>query len=706
MSEHATQLAVLLVDELFGELPSKVFYTLAFNGRLPFASLLHHTQLAASELKHGLAILIQQHLVLWYDPDYTGRAFYEADVSNAYSLSRSGTYPRLLKDRRGGNDRLRNVASDLISDLVLLGHVRVGDLTQTYFPDFGEQGPLGEVILSNYRAVKTNLHSVNDLHSSISDLLISGFLRPVHESYLRPAADNMVEAESVVPRDDSYRLKTEVQAAWEKSVRSKLEEWQYGSRAETKFIPQAHKGRKRGLEDGELVLQNKKAKLSDPQSHGSSGNGSETQPTGWLDADLALRINHEKFAILIRNQQLATLVDESLSETTAIVYADLLRNAEIQLRKCKDRYDTIDHGNEIDPQLFPRVSTDDLEHLLLDLPGLADSLALVAPDKINLQHFDHRKKKRRRQGSTPFGIDDAHSDGSDGEEESETESTNQATIQGANDSEDLSVDGKTDSSGSDNDFEHAKPDNEHASGKKRRYRTPDTTPDNTPKTNGVKQLDHPVRQHLLLLAEHPNRFLIHIPQTSKDPEKWAIPYPALSKLLFQNALLSITTSRFGPLAGRLLRILCTHSEKNTANPKLDEKMLVLLSLIPQKAMRTILHNMHRAGHIELQEVPKDSTQRRPGTTMFFWFFDPERCRARMLEECYKTMANLIRRARVEREGVRGVVEKSERTDVVGREEEFLGDGELKALKEWRGTEERIWGEVGRLDGLVAVLRDF
>lgn len=123
-------------------------------------------------------------------------------------------------------------------------------------------------------------------------------------------------------------------------------------------------------------------------------------------------------------------------------------------------------------------------------------------------------------------------------------------------------------------------------------------------------------------------------------------------------------------------------------------------------MRTLLHSMHRAGHIELQELPKDGNQRRPGTTLFFWFFDPDRMRKRVLEETYKTMANLIKRVKVEREGVRAVVEKSERTDVVGNEDKLLAEEERSALKEWRAKEERIWGEVGRLDDLVAVLRDF
>lgn len=391
----------------------------------------------------------------------------------------------------------------------------------------------------------------------------------------------------------------------------------------------------------------------------------------------------------MRNQQLVALVDESISPITATIYAELLRIADTQFRKCKDEFDVLHEDGEINFQLIPKVPTHELDYLLLDLPDLSNSLGSAARGKIDLRHFDHPRKDLNPQG----------------EEESDNESMSGMANEKGDESEDLSVNGHSGSSvGSDSEPEV--PDAERTSGRKRRYKTPDTTPDNTPKTNGVKSRDHPIRQHLMLLAEQSNRFLIHIPRTGKDPERWAIPYPELSKLLFQNAVLSITTSRFGPLGGRLLRILCTRGENKTANPKLDEKMLVLLSLIPQKKMRTILHNMHRAGHIELQEVPKDSNQRRPGSTMFFWFFDPERCRARMLEESYKTMGNLVRRVRVERERVRGVVEKGERTDVVGREEEFLGEGELKALREWREREERIWGEVGRLDTLVAVLRDF
>ena len=70
------------------------------------------------------------------------------------------------------------------------------------------------------------------------------------------------------------------------------------------------------------------------------------------------------------------------------------------------------------------------------------------------------------------------------------------------------------------------------------------------------------------------------------------------------------------------------------------------------------------------------------------------------------MSRHVRRARVEREHVRETVEKATRTYVVGREDEFLGEGERHALGVWRAKEERLWGQVGRLDEIVAIVREF
>lgn len=137
-------------------------------------------------------------------------------------LARSGKYIELLKDRFGGS------AGDLISDIILLGHVRIGDLTRTYFPSVDEHGPLGEIVASNrppQSGEKQNIrpngdtvnvvHTIDELHSVISDLLGAGLLCLVHASYFRSAADNLAEAEHAVPRDGSIKSKKQQEATWE-----------------------------------------------------------------------------------------------------------------------------------------------------------------------------------------------------------------------------------------------------------------------------------------------------------------------------------------------------------------------------------------------------------------------------------------------------------------------------------------------------------
>ncbi|KAL8712800.1 MAG: hypothetical protein Q9220_003008 [cf. Caloplaca sp. 1 TL-2023] len=630
-----------------------------------------------------------QHLVRWSDTDDTGQAFYEADLTNAYALVRSGNYVRLTTERQG------YYAGDIISEINVLGHVRIGDLikTDSAHPD----GPLAlKEFFGHDASLQVNkVHSKSELRTTIDELLRIRLLCRVHDSHIRPAADNLIEAEHTIPRDDQVQHKKQEQAAWELAVEKKLEDWKYGSKEESKALSACSRGIKRPFEEADSPPNNKKRKkinlpLDVPAV---SGDTAQSAMDAGSNDDVVLRINHEKFAIIMRNQKLVQLAEESIGPDTSNVYDVLLQVAEPQLRKCKEEINVVQADDNVDIKDMPQISTEEFFPFVGNNPKLSDSLGHADPRKINLDFLDHPKKVKRRRKSNEFDFDEALVEGAANSDEDG----------GASDDTESNIDEI------DHDSDSIKANAEY-SPHTSKHKTPDTTPDTTPNIINSKSPFNALRQHLLLLAEHPNRFLIPVPRASSPTEKWAIPYHSLSKVLLHNALVSITTSRFGPLAGRLIRILSTHgsasNNDNTINPKLDEKMLLAVSLIPQKQMRTLLHSMHRAGHIELQEIPKDGNQRRPGTTMFFWFFDAERARKRMLEECYKSMTRLVQRARVEREGYRGVVEKSERTDVVGNEKDLLGEEEFRAWKEWKEKEERIWGEVGRLDGLVAVLRDF
>ena len=226
-------------------------------------------------------------------------------------------------------------------------------------------------------------------------------------------------------------------------------------------------------------------------------------------------------------------------------------------------------------------------------------------------------------------------------------------------------------------------------------------------TNGQTTVDRTVsrqqwhnmqllKQHLLILAEDSYHFVRLI--SSKGIDEWAVDFQALVTILSQRELEIVATERFGPVALRLIRIL---QEKG----KLDEKQISNFALVKQKEIRMTLAAMHEAGFLELQEIPRDNS-RAASRTIFLWHFDAERCRQLVLEDIYKTMARLLQRAASERRELRVLLTKADRSDVKGNEEIYLSEPERRELQKWRDKEEKLLVQVGRLDRLVGVFRDY
>ena len=377
-----------------------------------------------------------------------------------------------------------------------------------------------------------------------------------------------------------------------------------------------------------------------------------------------MRVNHVKFAVLMRNDHLVEFAGRMISVITAGVYAHVLGALEPKVQACREEPENSNEpGTEIDLHLLPQISTAELEGTIRDSPELASALGKPDNGRLDMAQFDHPKKRRKKERCSEAAID--------GEV-----ILDEAEAYGSNDDDNLS-DASSDPENSNSEIDvdlNALPSN--------RY---------DPNRDAI-------RNHLLILAMHPLRFLHHLPKTSTLPERWTIDYPTLMNNVTRQLLLETIRSRHGLPAARLTRILFDKG-------KTDEKVLCSISLLAQKSMRSYLLPLHEAGMIGLQEVPRDNS-RNPQRTNFLWFFDPERCKAKILEETYKTMARCLRRLRVEREKVKGTIEKASRSDVVGREEELLGVQELEALNVWKEMDEKTWGEVLRLDDLIASLRDF
>ena len=366
----------------------------------------------------------------------------------------------------------------------------------------------------------------------------------------------------------------------------------------------------------------------------------------------------------MRNNQLVELAGRTISVITASVYAHVLGALEPRIQACREEPEnTNELGTGIDPQFLPQISTAELEGAIRDSPELARALGKPDDGRLDMAQFDHPKKRRKKERCSEAAID--------GEV-----MLDEAEASGSNDDDNVS---------------------DASSDPKRSKGEMDVDLNALPSNRYDPNLDA-IRSHLLILAMHPLRFLHHLPKTSTLPERWTIDYPTLMNNVTRQLLLETIRSRHGLPAARLTRILFDKG-------KTEEKVLCSISLLTQKTMRTCLLPLHEAGMIGLQEVPRDNS-RNPQRTNFLWFFDPERCKAKILEETYKTMARCLRRLRVEREKVKGTIEKASRSDVVGREEELLGVQELQALNVWKEIDKKTWGEVLRLDDLIASLRDF
>ena len=369
----------------------------------------------------------------------------------------------------------------------------------------------------------------------------------------------------------------------------------------------------------------------------------------------------------MRNDHLVNLADRTISTSTARVYAQVLRTLEPKVRVCREESeDSNESSVESGLSSLLQVSTDELVEGINDTSELVNALSKADDGRLDTTQLDHPKKWRKKEKiSESGGMNDGEASQDEDDSSDSNEEGNFSDV--SSDPDEVNGEAEFDPNALTSRFPHG------------------------PHRNTI-------RNHLLVLAKHPFSFLHHNPKTSILPERWTVDFPTLMKNVSHHTLLETITSRHGVLAARLTGILYDRG-------KTDEKVLCSTSLIAQKTMRSYLLPLHKAGMIGLQEVPRDNS-RNPQRTNFLWFFDPDRCKAKILEEAYKVMARYLRRSKVEAENVKSTVEKANRSDVIGREEELLSVQELKALKVWRKVDERIWGQVSRLDDLIACLRDY
>lgn len=205
-----------------------------------------------------------------------------------------------------------------------------------------------------------------------------------------------------------------------------------------------------------------------------------------------------------------------------------------------------------------------------------------------------------------------------------------------------------------------------------------------------------MRQHLLLLAESGQQFARHC--GTRDQGEWTVDFDLLVRRLREFELDALVEASFGRQGLRLIKILRKEG-------KLDDRTLPGVALMKKADCHMKMVELELAGYLDVQEVPRDAN-RTASRTLFLWFFDLEKTQTRLLDNTYKSMVRHLQRLEVERRKKRNVLSVAERKDVQGMEAEKLRGDVYNEYQGFLDIESKLLGQIGRLDDLVGVFRDF
>lgn len=497
VTKHAAELCALLVNDLYGELPSRILIALLTKGRSTIAQLVQHTSLTPRHLRNGLAVLIQQNLLYHHTNPDTNVISYEANPDACYSLVRSGKILEIVDRQYGTAER------ELVQTLMLLGHARIADLSQA----FGSRAP------------KVNGHT-NGHHDSHNGLIES-------ESHLNSVLGRLIQAEIIeTVRPDSFRNPTDVHREIEDDVLKTAP----GEKAASKNKAESQRqiiDRFRTFRDQGKMLKrqldatggfvSKRRKLENGRAqNGHSYDAAAPQ----LNPNVVVRLNHERCLVELRNQRLAGFAADMLGEVTGEVYRAALDLLTTQFSRC--RPDALLDEETISQQVAV-TTVDILEHLDESI-NVQSGIGKAPKDKIDSESAE-------RVRTTPPD-EDYDSDDSDAAPPGRRPVVRTFDI-GDDDDDDFGDDNEKNAGATNGDRETKVKFEGSAS----------------PKDSRLSQM----RQHLLLLAESKHQFIRHCGTFGRG--QWTVDFTLLMERLRETELDAMIEQCHGRHGLRLTRIL-------------------------------------------------------------------------------------------------------------------------------------------------------
>ncbi|KAI1762770.1 RNA polymerase III subunit RPC82-domain-containing protein [Hypoxylon sp. FL1150] len=670
VTKNVAELCVLLISELYGQLPSRIFADLLARGRSTVVQLAQHTSLNFRQVRHGIAVLIQLGLIFHNtDPD-SGVVNYEANSGAAYNLTRIGKILDMVRNKYG------NHAHTLVHEVLVQGHTKISDLVK-YFKDRRNEQH-GGINGATQNGTSQNGHNhvngngvtngIDDLdimdedeymdpeaqaYDNLAQLIAAGILEPVTRTAYQSPQDLRSTVEQEFMADYPTGIRGSKQTSeFERNVRDKLREMQGEStrlkkKLELEFM---------------YELSSKRRKLT----NGAVANefsGEKARSVLREELDTVLRINYDKCTVELRNLKLGQYAEDLVGSTTAQVYETLLAVLSRKIARCQiDRSIEVEEDND-DSHTGPRVTTQEVFEQLNPAIDVSAGIGFPSEDTIDIRRAEKiRRYPPQLKGST------LHQELEEGEE-----------IVGSDDED---YDHSGEAAGNygyhgQNGFDDVK------------VQMDDGLP------VGAQRL-HQMRQHLLILAESKQGFVRHC--GGRDFGEWTVDFEPLMQHLKFVELDTIIENRFGRHGLRLTRIL---REKG----KIDDKTLPSLALMKKPDVHVKMAEMEMGGFLDVQEVPRDNN-RTAARTIFFWFFDLDRTLQRTVDNTCKSMVRCLERLDVERRKRKDVLATAERKDVRGNEEKLLRGYAYTEYVQFIDIEKKLLGQVMKLDDIVAVFRDY
>ncbi|KAF1844841.1 DNA directed RNA polymeras-like protein III subunit Rpc82 [Cucurbitaria berberidis CBS 394.84] len=661
------ELCTLLVEDVYGELAARVYSILARHGRQTLAAVARASYLNGRQIKYGLVILLQQHLVFHSGND-ASVTYYEIDWQNSYALVRLGKVAKLVEDRFGKK------AANVMSNLLALGHTRIADLKDAYFPpetasdDESDDGVVNGAGLKRKRtngtqangtATKTN-GVVNGVPSELDDAkphlasLVNGggAVNGIHKTNgttHEPVADDAEQDDDDIGSvDELYEIiQRLIQRGWVRTVtesqylspgdmhdmlqQEAIEQENAGvTPTGTKDKDRVHRATlslKRQMRDDWLTVPKFSQKRQAEDYSGSnkrvkiSGANNWATPSVSSEDNLVIRVNPEKIAVAMRTEHLVQLVEQRLGSVTAGIYQTMLRMLESNIPRCYEEWP--------EPPL----------------PGGEPPLENTIDHRLLVTARDVAKKLNRDldicEGLDPHAI--VH----------------------------ITKKGHVD-----------------------KYTV--LTHPTDPSRLSLDERTLVVDKHIQLLAEDPIHFVTW--HSRAGHSQWHVEFEEIAKQMIQSEVENTISARKGALGVKLIRAL-------RKKGKLDERATCNAMMMPANDIRGIINDLTVQGFVQTQEIPKVERREAKHSLHLVWY-DRQRAREKLLHDTYKGMVRILQRVAFEREKVQPLLSKAERSDVIGNEEKWLSKGELDALKKWKEVQEKLLLQLFREDDLVATLRDF